>query len=256
VADARTMLLEFIVGGLLWPVHAVEWLIAVLRALVVIPVILFLQGFLVLRAALPKRVVNFEFIVFSIGMSLSVTVVLGLVLHCFNALTPLGWGIAVGTVCAGAKVWSRKVGDGEPLINIPRMPAFMTSHATIACLGIVGTLFTGSLALARYGAVSQHQFAYTELWIRPADDRNSGLVSVGVRNKEQHPSTYVLELLANGKVLERSPQFSLADDEELIRQIPVSVALESDGRVEARLYKTDGPQRLYRQAWLYNTATE
>lgn len=249
------MLLEFVVNGLLWPAHAVEWMIAALRALVTIPLVLFLQGFLVLRAVMPKRSVDFEFIVFSIGMSLSLTVVSGLVLHVFNALSASGWLIASVLVCAGAKIWSRRFGDGEPLINAPRLPVFMTSRATVVCLGITATLFTGSVALARYGAVSQRQFAYTDLWIRPTE-RNSGVVTVGVRNREQSPSNYVLELLANGRVLARWPQFSLASDEERVQRVPVSVALEPDGRVEARLYKTDGPQRLYRRVWLSNTATE
>jgi uncharacterized membrane protein len=256
VADSRTILLELIVNGLLWPVHAVEWIFAVLRALAVIPLVLFLQGFLVLRAIMPKRPIDFEFIIFSVGMSLSLTVVMGLVLHFVNGLTVLGWVIASGSVCAGAKFWSTHFGDGEPLLNATRLPIFMTSRATIVCLGIIGTLFTGSIALARYGAVSQRQFAYTDLWILPTDGRNTGLITVGVRNKEQSPSSYVLELLANGKVLARSPQFSLANDEEQVKQIPVSVALIPDGRIEARLYKTDRPQRLYRQVWLSNTATD
>src|ERR1700749_1146309 len=115
------MLLEFLTSALLWPFHTVEWLIAMLRAVVIIPVLLFLQGFLVLRAVMPRRVVDFEFIVFSIGMSLSVTVVLGLVLHFFNALTLLGWTVGLLTVCTGAKIWSTKFGDGAPLINIPRI---------------------------------------------------------------------------------------------------------------------------------------
>jgi uncharacterized membrane protein len=250
------MLLEFLTSALLWPFQPVEWLIAMLRALVIIPVLLFLQGFLVLRAVMPRRVVDFEFIVFSIGMSLSVTVVLGLVLHFFNALTSFGWTVALVTVCAGAKIWSRKFGNGDPLINVPRLPAFMATRTTVACLGIVATLFTGSLALARYGAVNQREFAYTELWIRPTDDHSFGVVTVGIGNREQRPVSYVLELLANGKEFVRSPQFSLADDEERVRQIPVSLPLMPDGRIEARLYRADEPQRLYRQAWLSNTATE
>jgi hypothetical protein len=62
--------------------------------------------------------------------------------------------------------------------------------------------------------------------------------------------------MANGKLLARWPQFHLANDEQRVIQVPISMALDPDDSVEARLYKADAPQRLYRRVWLSNSATE
>jgi uncharacterized membrane protein len=81
-------------------------------------------------------------------------------------------------------------------------------------------------------------------------------VTVGIRNKEQNSSSYLLELVVNGKLLVRWPPFALTDNEEWVEQVPIPMDLGLNQRVEARLYKTDDPHRLYRRVWLSNTATE
>jgi uncharacterized membrane protein len=255
VADGSTALLEFAVGATLWPVQAVEWTFVLVRAMVIVPLVLFLQGALVLRALMPKRPIDFEFIVMSVGMSLSLTVVIGLVLHFLDAMTTLGWSVASGALCAGAVLWFRRSSGGASVLEF-RLTAVLTTRATVVCACLVWTLVASSVALARYGAVNQRQFTYTDLWIQPSDGRSENVVTVGVRNREQRSENYVLEVMANGKLLARWPQFHLANDEQRVIQVPISMALDPDDSVEARLYRADAPQRLYRRVWLSNSATE
>jgi uncharacterized membrane protein len=243
-------------GALLWEAYATAWTASILRALATIPLLLFLQGFLVLRALMPRRQVDFEFVVLSIGMSITSTMLLGLLLHAFHAMNHYGWAIGSGAVCIGAASWSRFSGGGKSRASV--LPTAMPGvrGAAIVCLGIVGALFAGAIVVARYGALNHRQFAYTDLWILPSDGQSMERVTVGIRNKEQRPSNYALELLANGKVLVRWPRFSLADNEERIEQVPIPMILDINQPVEARLYETGDPERLYRRAWLSNTARE
>jgi hypothetical protein len=243
-------------GALLWEPYATAWTASILRALATVPLLLFLQGFLVLGAFMPRRQVDFEFVVLSIGMSMVSTILLGLLLHAFHAMNHYGWAIGSGVVCTGAVSWSRFSGGGKSRASLLPTAMPIVRGALIACLGIVGAMLAGAIVLARYGAVNHRQFAYTDLWILPYDAQSTQRVTVGIRNKEQRSSNYALELLANGRVLVRWPQFSLADNEERIEQVPIPIILGLNQRVEARLYETGDPHRLYRRAWLSNTAKE
>jgi hypothetical protein len=59
-----------------------------------------------------------------------------------------------------------------------------------------------------------------------------------------------LELLVNDRTLVRWPQFDLANGQQRVEDVPVQVALPPDGRLEARLYRLDEPNLVYRRAWL------
>jgi len=253
VADSRFMSLQLGAGLLVWHAYATEWAISILRLMAVLPLIAFAQGFLVLRAATGRSRIDLEFIILSAGTSVAITIVLGLVLHAFNAITAVGWIVASGVVCAGAIGWSALTRDRAERPAVP--PRHAVSRKTIVCFGIMAALFAGAAAVAHHGAVNQRQFAFTELWIVPTDGRSAERVSVGVKNEEQRPSTYVLELVRNGRLLARLPPFSLNDGEQRVEVIPISVDAGVDQRLEARLHKSDDPLFI-RRVWLSNATTE
>jgi hypothetical protein len=251
VADASVTWLELGADVLLWHAHTADWAIAGLRILVTVSSIVFIPGFLILRAASPGRRVDLEFVVLSGGTSIATIIVLGLVLHVFNSMTPRGWTVALALVCVGAIVWSGQSKSAEAL----RPLTFSASRMALASFGIMAVLFAGAIAIARHGAVNQRQFKFTDLWIVPSDGRDLERVTVGVRNHEQHATTYILELVRNGKLLVRWPPFALGDNEERVEVFPISTKQGPEMRIEARLHKADDPL-FSRKVWLSNATTE
>jgi hypothetical protein len=218
------------------------------------PLVLFLPGFLLLRALLPKKKeVDFECVILSIGMSVASTIAFGLVLHSLNAMNSAGWGVAVTLVVLAALWRSTFLGRGQNFGSFFPRSAFGLNGASIVCCGIVAILVTGGIALASYGSANHRQFAYTELWMVPFDSHSNERVTIGVRNKEQKQSSYDLEVLVNDKLLVRWPAFDLSEDEEWIKQLPIPMDVDLGQRVEARLYNHDAPLRLYRRVWLSRT---
>jgi uncharacterized membrane protein len=224
---------------------------AIVRTVAVAPLVLFLPGALLVSLVAPRRPFTFEFCVLALGASLAADIVVGLVLHGVGALNPTGWGAAATIMAAGA-LWRNR----RSLASFARRGAPFASLLTrenglrMAALAVVAALATSSVALASYGARQHRPFAYTELWLQPFDGASPQRVLVGVRNQEEATVRYGLELLLNDRTLVRWPQFDLANGQQRVEDVPVQVALPPEGRLEARLYRLDEPNLVYRRAWL------
>jgi uncharacterized membrane protein len=250
VANNKIIVAAVVCGVLVLAGNWTAWIPSIVRLLAVMPLVLFLPGFLLLRALLPKGEVDFECVILSIGISVASTVVFGLILHSLDAMNSLGWTVAVAFVVMGALWLSRSRGGVRYLGAAFQWSALGLNGASMVCFGVITVLVTGGIALASYGAANQRQFAYTELWIVPFDGHSNERVTIGVRNKEQKHSSYDLEVLVNDKLLVRWPEFDLSEDEEWVKQLPIPMNLGVGQRVEARLYNHDSPLRLYRRVWL------
>jgi uncharacterized membrane protein len=253
VADNRAIFVAIVSVVLIWVGSWTEWLPSIVRLLAIMPFVFFFPGFLLLRVLLPKKEVDFECLILSIGMSLAATIAFGLILHSLNAMNSVGWGVVVTLVVLGALLSTSPRGRAQNLSSFFLWSARGFNGASIACFGIVAVLVTGEIALASYGSANHRQFAYTELWMVPFDGRSNERVTIGVRNKEQKRSSYDLEVLVDDKLLVRWSQFDLSEDEEWIKQLPIPMVLKFGQRVEARLYNRDVPLRLYRRVWLSQT---
>jgi uncharacterized membrane protein len=235
-----------LVWGLCWLTPTPE----PLKIVVIIPLLLLLPGLVVIRGALRKKAMNFEFLILAIGMSVALTIVLGLVLHGLNALNSGGWGAAISALLAVA-IW-RWLFAKDASRKEERLSPFAVAgnRRLAACSGVAAALFAGSIALAHYGADNHRQFAYSELWMVPSEGADSNTISVGVRNDEQKATNYDLEVLVDNKVFVRWPEFRLENDEQWTRELPIPLAIRHSRHVEARLYNRDQPLRIYRRVWL------
>jgi uncharacterized membrane protein len=250
VANSLARFVIFACIALLWAAGVAPWLPTFVRLCAILPLVLFLPGFLLLRRLFPQRAVDFESIVLCVGTSVASTIVFGLVLHWCNALNASGWGAAVTLVALAAlaqSLFGARQQGGESLFAASSL---RPAGAWIASLGLVVVLLTGGISLAKYGAENHRQFTYSELWMLGENHHSDGRVTIGVKNDEQKPSVYDLEVLVNDKLLVRYPSFRLAEDEQLVKQVPIPVDLGIGQRVEARLYNHDAPFRIYRRAWL------
>ncbi len=223
---------------------------SVVALLVVAPVLFFLPGLLLVRLLAPRRRLDFETAMGAIGFSIAMVLVTGLLLGSVGALTAIGWFLALTTICLFLFVRSRRAIGNDAASPLAPVTGFSFTPKTIAVAVVVVSLSAGGIAQARYGAVTHRQFTYTELWMLPVDGTAFQTVTVGVRNREQRPTEYRLEIRVDDRAVERWPRFTLADDEERVERIPVPVVAGVSKRIEARLFRDANDRVLYRQAWL------
>jgi uncharacterized membrane protein len=216
-----------------------------------------LPGLLLLRNLRPRPAPSFENVILSLGMSIALVIVLALVLHRFNALSPSGWWLLLPFCCLAAWLLSRRKAGAAPEEPglAPEEHASMRGIAVngyqAASLATVVALVAFAIVTARNGALAHQQFAYTEFWLTPFDGRDHHRVVVGVHNKEKQPVSYDLELTLNDKIVARHPNLVLADNEQIVEQMTApDDGTSSEQRIEARLYRNGSQPILYRRVSL------
>jgi len=226
-----------------------------IKLVATIPIVFFFPGLFLVRAFASWRSYDFESLMLTLGLSLAATIVTALALHVFRALTPMGWVVGFGAlfvVASAPRLFARNTEvetAAAPRVRLrrPQAAAAVVSVVCVAALVIV------AMALAHHGAVDHRQFAYTELWILRSE---TGGVTIGIKNEERSSIAYELEVLVNGKVFARWPNYVVENDKRRLEHLTIPVDDTSIRRVEARLYRTDGYPTLYRQAWLSKGGTE
>ena len=221
---------------------------SIVRAIVLTPLALFLPGFVFMRATLPKSPVGMEYVTAAIGMSFVLLILSGLGLHAVGFLNPVGWCALLALVASIALFQSSSLLSPRRVIDA--LGALTKAKgAIVAGFGVAAIVMT-AFGLSTYAAAAHRQFTYTDAWIVWPGDREGQSVTVGIRNKEQRRSTYDLELLVNQKLIARWQSFTLADDGELTKEVPLAFGVLPGARIEARLYNHDDPGRIYRDVWV------
>jgi uncharacterized membrane protein len=227
------------------------------RPVVAAALVFVLPGLLLLRNLRPRPAPSFENVILSLGMSIALVIVLALVLHRFNALSPSGWWLLLPACCLAAWLLSRRKADAAPAA--PQQAAeeqapvrgVAVNGYQMASLATVVALVAFAIVTARNGALAHQQFAYTEFWITPFDGRDHHRVVVGVHNKEKQPVSYDLELTLNDKIVARHPNLVLADNEQIVEQMTApDDGTSPEQRIEARLYRNGSQPILYRRVSL------
>lgn len=221
------------------------------RAVLAVPLVLILPGYALTMAALPNLTLGFvERLIFTLGLSLAIAVVGGVVLN----LTP--WGLQEGTWAA----WLGTVTVVAGVIAIlrRRMQADTKSSPVIVGLSMRQTLVfglaicitLGAIGLARYGATQQQSASFTQLWIQPVNQGGMRSVHLGVESMERQPTQYRLELKSDGSVVREWPSIDLAPGKTWETTATLATGT---GSVEAILYRAEAPETVYRFVILRNS---
>ena len=88
----------------------------------------------------------------------------------------------------------------------------------------------------------------------PGTASSGNLVTVGIRNAEAVPTTYEIALLADGAAISRRSGIALQAGETWSDVLPLNGRLGLADRVEARLFREDAPDTVYRKVWLSRSA--
>jgi len=228
----------------------------VLRTLLAAPLVLYLPGFVILRALFPEARVDIEQTAFAIGLSMAITVLCGLLLHVVGFLTPLGWALSLGgitiAVCAAGRF--------APLPDPPMRPsdwqrALGFNRSQLALLACAVAISLSSIYLARQGALAHREYAFTEFWLVPNEAKGRNVFTVGLKNEEKVPATYDVEVMVDGRMVQAWRSILVPAGQQYSADAAVPLEPTRVQRVEAWLFKGGNDRLVYRKAWAATPAS-
>ena len=257
--DILVVIILTIVAVVLVFIIPSEWL--PLRILT-LPLAFVLPGYALMRALFPgKPFGNAERIVFSLGISVSIVILSGLVLNSTTfGLQARSWAVLLGVITLGACAVTilRQRRQRE---TVERWSGFKDLQFTFrqgVLLGIAAIIVGGAFAVSIVGAQQQARSGFTQLWMLPASatSKVNNSVNLGVSNKESTPMQYHLAVDINGKVIKDWPAIDLSPNQQwkftLVLQKSLLVgSATTPAKIEALLYRASDPKTIYRHVVLW-----
>lgn len=227
-----------------------------------LPLAFVLPGYALMSALFPgKPFGNAERLIFTLGISLSIVILSGLVLN----ITPFGlqarsWAVFLGVItlgaCAVAILRKRKQEEVPERRSGFKDISFSFRQAVL--LGIAALIVGGAFAVSIVGAQQQAQSGFTQLWMLPASTTSkvNNSVNLGVSNKESTPLQYHLAVDINGKVIKDWPAIDLSPNQQwkftlVLQKSLLATSAATPAKIEALLYKTNDPKTIYRHVVLW-----
>ena len=216
-----------------------------------------LPGYALTASVFPRRSLGaVECLVFSLGLSLVIVVLGGLVLN----WTPFGlrassWSVLLGSITLGACVvaLARRRGQSIPAAGLSGIKGIGLTFRQGLLLGLAVVIMCGAIAVSNIGAAQQPFPGFTQLWILPAggaDPKNA--VHLGVSNMESTAMEYRLAVNVDRKVVRVWPSIDLKPNEKWQTTLVLPQTAHIGAlRVEAVLYRTNAPTTIYRHVVLW-----
>src|SRR6266849_231134 len=231
-----------------------------------LPLVLVLPGYALMASVFPRRSLGtVECLVFSLGLSLVIVVLGGLVLN----WTPFGlrassWSLLLGSITLGAcavalarrrglrTCHAERTRSISALYGLLRIKGVGLTFRQGLLLGMAVVIICGAIAISNIGAAQQPFPGFTQLWILPAGGANpKNAVRLGVSNMESTAMEYSLAVNVDGKVVKLWPSIDLKPSEkwETTLMLPQTAHIGAV-RVEVVLYRTNAPATIYRHVVL------
>ena len=227
-----------------------------------LPLAFVLPGYALMRALFPgKPFGNAERITFSLGISVSIVILGGLVLNSTTfGLQARSWAVLLGviTLTASAVAILRQRNQG---VATERQAGFKGLPFTFrqgVLLGIATLIVGGAFAVSIVGAQQQARSGFTQLWMLPTSSTSKvdNSVSLGVSNKEFTPMQYHLAVDINGKVIKDWPAIDLSPNQQwkftlVLQKSLLAGSATTPAKIEALLYRASDPKTIYRHVVLW-----
>jgi uncharacterized membrane protein len=220
-----------------------------------LPFVCILPGYALASAVFAKRALGVpEYLVFSLGLSLVIIILGGLVLN----LTPFGlrassWSVLLGcvTLCACSIALARRQGQRVSIQGWLKFGKTELSLRHWVLLGLAVTVICGAVIVSIIGAERQSFPGFTQLWILPAGGAEKNAVHIGVNNLESSVMEYSLDVNVDGEVVKVWPAITLQPNEKW--EVTLLLSQTSNAgtvKVEAMLYRRDAPTTVFRHVML------
>ncbi len=226
--------------ALLCPVEVISLLFA-------LPLALFLPGFAIASAALAGRGVERpQLLILSIGLSLSVLALGGLVLNYVGGLRAVPWALLLVLVVVGGcrAAALRRPPPGPNPVGRPTWPRPAAAGAVMLLGGAIAA--GAAIALAFVPVTAKHAIGYSELWMQPFDRGGAVGVRVGIGSNEQDATSYRLWVRFGEGSTPVVRRLSLNPGQKRVLWLRTAPTPTGGGvPVVARLYRRDRPGVVY-----------
>lgn len=220
-----------------------------------LPLVLVLPGYTLISALFPHPSFGIpERAVFSLGLSLVIVILGGLVLN----LTPLGlrassWSLLLSGIILSTSAITLFRRRGQNMsISVQSGAVGITFYQGLL-VGMAVLVLGAAITMSVIGAKNQPYPGFTQLWLLPATGNHSkNTVRLGVNNLELSSTEYTLSLHVGGKVVKVWPSIVLDPDKkwEATYTLP-QTGFVGTVKVEAELYLADAPTKMYRHVVLW-----
>lgn len=191
-----------------------------------------------------------DYIILSLGLSLSIDVVLGFILNIFPfGLQRQSWTLSLGiitTVFALLAVYRRR--NTSFIFGKISRP-----HVTISQYLLFGLALLIATAAVWFSVVRPPatQADFTQFWMLPsAHANNSCAVLIGVQSYESVSVTYRIIVKVNGNQVKSWSSVVLVPQEKWEQSISINPQSSASFYIEAQLYRADKPDSTYRDTHL------
>lgn len=217
-----------------------------------LPLVFGLPGYTLTQVLTYKRSLEpSHTLVFSLGLSLAIDVLSGFILN----LLPVGlqatsWVLFLGALTAVFSLLALYLRRGvqEAYTQSLRL-RFTIRECMLFGLAIVVVIL--AVLYSAEGVIQQPHPGFTQLWLLPSNQpNNSCAVQLGIRSFEGTPVRYFVAVIMNGAQVNPKSFISLAPGQKWEKSVPIALKVVNGVRVEARLYRLDKPNTVYRMALL------
>jgi uncharacterized membrane protein len=224
-----------------------------LRIVLALPLLLALPGYSLTAALFPDQGIDWpRRLLLSIALSLSLDVIIALVLNQMPfGLRSASWAAALLLVtwaCSGIAV-ARRRREGT-IAAVARVPRLRPRDAALFL--VAACVLGGAVAFARTPLSAKKVQGYTALWLLPGSRGETATVRVGVTSGELHPMSYRLVVRVGSRAAYQQ-RLKLQPGGKWETSVRIRPAAARRAPIEARLYRGDSPQSIYRVARLWPT---
>jgi hypothetical protein len=164
-----------------------------------------------------------------------------------GGLSALGWAAVVWLLTL-ALAWRIKPGWLSHGLGARWRQALLPAFA----LGLAGVGVVLALRLASLGALAAPSTGFTVLWLLPLDESGQRY-RIGVRNAEQMPVTYQVQVLADGALLRDWPLREYEPEAARLYELALPAGFTAPAHIQVLLYRGDAPDQVYRRVDYWST---
>jgi uncharacterized membrane protein len=238
------LLISILLSLIMLVLAAFNFYPTVLRVILAALFVFALPGYVLTAALFPNQEISrLERLLYSVGLSLAVTIIGGLALN----FTPWGlrlsaWGVLLPLVTLigslAALLRRRKAPASKPAAVHFRL----TLHQGLM-FGLAGLVGVAAIGLARLPSLPFDSQGYTSLWMLQGQQSQSNTLVIGIHSQEFAPTQYRLVVTLDGKPFLDWRDIQLDPGQQWQRTVPMPT---DPGPMEAILYREDNPNTVYR----------
>ncbi|MFL5804821.1 MAG: DUF1616 domain-containing protein [Roseiflexaceae bacterium] len=233
-----------------------------------LPLALVLPGYALTAALFPRRTLGgADRALFTLSLSLSIAILCGFVLNRTSwGLRPESWAVALSDVALGGSLIafarrqllparSASVARDEQAHTAPSetatRPRLSLSIGQSVLFGLAIAVIAVAMLLARSEAALRPAPDVVQLWMLPSDTAEPHTLRVGLNSVGPAAGDFRLQIERGGYIIREWPSLIITPGQRWEETLTVQGRQLGSGPFEARLYRAEEPNVIYRRVALW-----